>query len=62
MESIFIFSGKLREYYKYGLVLRMQEFDEEGNLIRGKKELSEKEKIRHEKNLAYYEGREEKKR
>lgn len=40
----------------------MQEFDEKGNLIRGKKKLSEKEKIIHEKNLAYYEGREERKK
>ena len=53
---------KLREYCKYGLVLRMQEFDEEGNLIKEKKELSEKEKIRHEKNLAYFEGWEERKK
>lgn len=36
---------KLKKYCKYGLVLKMQEFDEGGNLLKEKKELSEGEKL-----------------
>lgn len=46
---------KLKKYCKYGLVLKMQEFDEGGNLLKEKKELSEGEKTIYEKRVAYYE-------
>lgn len=36
---------KKKKYYQYGLVLKMQEFDEAGNLINEKKDLKENEKI-----------------
>lgn len=47
---------KLKKYCKYGLVLQMQEFDESGNLLKEKKELSTGEKRIFEKRVAYYEG------
>ena len=40
---------KLRKYCKYGLVLRMQEYDEKGNIIQEKTELNESEKSIYEK-------------
>ena len=46
---------KLKEYCKYGLVLKMQEFDEEGNVIKEKIELNESEKAIYEKRVEYYE-------
>lgn len=46
---------KLKEYCKYGLVLKMQEFDEDGNVIKEKKELNESEKSIYEKRVEYYE-------
>jgi len=47
---------KLKEYCKYGLVLKLQEFDDKGNVIKEKKELSEREKSIYEKRVEYYEG------
>lgn len=52
---------KLKEFCKYGLVLRLQEFDENGNIIKEKKELSIDEKSIYEKRLAYYEGKKDNK-
>ncbi len=49
---------KLKEYCKYGLVLKMQEFDEEGNVIDEKTELNEGEKEIYDKWAEYYENRE----
>lgn len=46
---------KRREFCKYGLVLNMQEFDENGNKIKEKRELSDDERIIFEKRAAYYE-------
>lgn len=46
---------RLKEFCKYGFVLKMQEFDESGNLIREKKELSDDEKRIFEKRVTYYE-------
>lgn len=46
---------KLNEFCKYGFVLRMQEFDADGNLIREKKELNKDEKNIYEKRASYYE-------
>ena len=46
---------KLKEYCKYGFVLKMQEFDENGNVIKEKVELSESEKSIYEKCVEYYE-------
>ncbi|MCM1057126.1 MAG: hypothetical protein NC517_05905 [Firmicutes bacterium] len=48
---------KLKKQCKYGLVLKMQEFDESGNLLKEKKELSDGEKRIFEKWAAHYEGR-----
>lgn len=48
---------KLKKYCKYGLVLKMQEFDESGNIIKEKTELNESEKSIYEKRVKYYEGR-----
>lgn len=48
---------KLKKYCKYGLVLKMQEFDESGNIIKEKTELNESEKSIFEKRVKYYEGR-----
>lgn len=49
---------KLKEYCKYGLVLKMQEFDEKGNVIDEKTELNEGEKEIYDKWAEYYENRE----
>ena len=49
---------KLKEYCKYGLVLKMQEFYEEGNVIDEKTELNEGEKEIYDKWAEYYENRE----
>lgn len=46
---------KKKEFCKYGVVLKMQVFDENGNLVKEKKELSESEKKIYEKRVAYYE-------
>ena len=48
---------KLKEYCKYGLVLKMQEFDEEGNVIDEKTELNEGEKEIYDSWAEYYENR-----
>ena len=48
---------KIKKYCKYGLVLKMQEFDESGNLLKEKKQLSDEEKCIFEKRVACYEGR-----
>lgn len=48
---------KRKELCKYGLVLKMQEFDKDGNLINEKKGLNESEKSLYEKWRAYYEGK-----
>ena len=48
---------KLKKYCKYGLVLKMQEFEESGNIIKEKTELNESEKSIFEKRVKYYEGR-----
>ena len=48
---------KLKKDCKYGLVLKMQEFDESGNLLKEKKQLSDDEKCIFEKRVACYEGR-----
>ena len=48
---------KLKKDCKYGLVLKMQEFDEAGNLVKEKKKLNDGEKRIFEKRTAYYEKR-----
>lgn len=48
---------KIKESCKYGLVLKMQEFDSDGNLINEKKDLSEDEKTIYEKWKAQYEAK-----
>lgn len=52
-------NGEVRkkEFCKYGMILWMREFDETGNLIREKLDLTEDEKIRYEKWKAHYEGK-----
>ena len=45
---------KLKEYCKYGLILKMQEFDENGNIIKEKTELNESEKSIYEKRRGFY--------
>lgn len=47
---------KRKQTCKYGLVLKLQEFDEDGNLVKEKKDLSEGEKITYEKWRKHYEG------
>lgn len=47
---------KVKEFCKYGCVLKRKEFDENGNLIKEKKGLSEDEIGIYEKRVAYYEG------
>ena len=47
---------KIKEICKYGLVLFMQEFNEKGELIKEKKELSYTEKQIYERWKDYYEG------
>lgn len=51
-------SIKLVEYCKYGFVLKMQRFDENGNLIEEKNNLTDDEKRSYEKWSEYYDGRE----
>ena len=46
---------KKKEFCKYGIVLRMQEFNEQGDLVKEKKELSDDEKRIYEKRVSYYE-------
>ncbi|WP_455717614.1 hypothetical protein [Anaerosporobacter sp.] len=48
---------KLKEFCQYGFVLKMQEFDENGNIKKEKKELGKDEKSIYEKRVAYYEGK-----
>lgn len=48
---------KIKESCKYGLVLKMQEFDSDGNLMNEKKDLSEDEKTIYEKRKAQYEAK-----
>lgn len=49
---------KLEKYCQYGLVLRMKEYDEQGNLTREKKELREDEISIYEKRKKYYDEKE----
>lgn len=46
---------KLEKYCKYGLVLRLKEYDRQGNVVREKKELKEDEISIYEKWKKYYE-------
>lgn len=49
-------SVKMKEFCKYGFVLKMQEFNENGSLVNEKTDLREDEKSIYKKRVAYYEG------